>query len=85
MPQTTWLQTRLENLKAQYEQIETAIAALNDPTISAYTFDDGQTTQRVTRESLPDWITKQEHLLNLIMVLDNRLTGEGTTQARPVW
>lgn len=85
MSQTAWLQIRLDKLKLQYEKTEDALAMLNDVTISAYTFDDGQTTQRVTRESLPEWITKQENLLNQIMVLDNQLTGEGTQRAAGAW
>lgn len=83
--EATFVKERIEKKKLLLDAIENAILALQDPTISAYTLDDGQTTQRVTRESLPELMLRAEALEAQIFVLMSRNSGSGTMIAQPAW
>ncbi len=78
-------QTQLTNAKAQLTQLETAIAAILDPTVRSYSIDTGQTVQTLRRHDLPDLYESIASLENRICTLTVRLAGSGGALGVPAW
>ncbi len=79
------LVTEIANTGLLLDAITAAILALADPTVKTYTFDSGQTTERVERHTLPELIASQAALENRLCTLRARQTGSGATLGVPAW
>jgi len=80
----TFLEERIVSIKARIVALEDAELALANGGIQEYTFDTGQTTQRVTKVNIATLQRTINSLYNQYATLCARLYG-GTTLVKPVW
>ena len=64
---------------------DASLALSSNSGVLSYTIDTGQTKQTVTRNDLSMIEAKISSLENKCAVYETRLTGRGTTNARPGW
>lgn len=74
----TYLQARITAIEAMIAAYEAAITAIATQGIESYVLDTGQTQQRVTKLDLAALTAKYNALLNLLTVLQARLSGNQT-------
>jgi hypothetical protein len=72
-------------VRAIIKNLETALIALADPTITSYSLDTGQSVQRVTRRDISRLTADLESAYSLLATLQARSTGRGSIQVVPVW
>lgn len=73
------LQAQIDAVKAQILQLQTAIAAFGDPTVSRYRLDTGQTVQDVERRHIPAMYGQISSLQNQVQTLHALMSGSGIT------
>lgn len=71
--------------KAILAAIGAAFLAIADSTISSYSLDDGQTTQRASRENIPALLEQRRLLMNELCMMQARLTGGNVSHSTPAW
>ena len=81
-----FLQERIAQTKLQIVAYEDAILAFaNNGGIKTYKLDTGQSVTQVTREDLEQMNKTLESLYNRCAMLEARLNGGASIQARPCW
>ena len=80
-----WVQARIDALKLIIVAIEQALLALEDPLVTSYTIDTGQTIQTVRRQDTPALINKLGILGSQLAGLENLLTGRHVNHPVPAW
>lgn len=81
----TFLQERITATKAQIVAYESAMLAFGTSNIQSYTLDTGQSRQTVTRAELSQLQNTLDGLYNQLVVMEARLTGNGTSIGVPAW
>jgi uncharacterized coiled-coil protein SlyX len=79
------LQKAIDNVRARLARLYAAVLALEDPTITSYRIDTGQSVQQVTREDLPMIEDRIAALESRLASLCSRQTGSGVTRGVPSW
>ncbi len=72
-------------VRAIIKNLEAALIALADPTITSYSLDTGQSVQRVTRRDISRLTADLESAYSLLSTLQTRSSGRGTIEVVPVW
>jgi len=81
----TFLQERIDKIKALIVVYEDALTALITGGAQSYTIDTGQTRQTVTKFDAPALRTTLEGLYNQLATLQARSTGSGVVHVSPGW
>jgi hypothetical protein len=82
---STEMQARIDAAKALLAHIEAAVLAFDDPTVSRYVIDTGQTVQTVERRDLTKLLDRIPALENRIETLYARMTSSGGATGAPAW
>ena len=80
-----YIDDRIERVKARILAYEDAIDAFLLHGVSQYTLTTGQTTQQVTRASLPSLEKMLQLCINDLAILDARKNGGGASYVRGAW
>lgn len=81
-----FLRERIEVTKALIVAYEDALQTLGEKGgVQGYSLNTGQTTQYVTRASIPQLMEKLDGLYNRLAMLEARLCGGTVSYARPAW
>ncbi len=83
MVSCTFFQARIDAIKVQIVEIETAISALLAGTIVSYELDTGQTKTKVTKMSINSLERMIDSLMERLFRYEARLNGGGTMIAGP--
>ena len=81
----TFLQDRIDKIKAIILLYEDAITAVITNGMESYTLDTGQSRQTVTKLDIDKLEEALDKLLNRLDVLQQQLDGNGTSIVRPAW
>ena len=80
-----FIQERITATKALIILYEDAVTALVTGGVESYTLDTGQSRQTVTKLDINNLNKALDTLYNRCATLQARLTGSGSTTARPAW
>ena len=80
-----FIQERITATKALIVKYETAVDAIVTGGVESYTLDTGQSRQTVTKLDIDRLNKALDTLYNRCATLEARLTGSGSTTARPGW
>ncbi len=82
---TAWYNTRIAATQALIEAYEAAVLALAIDGVQSYTLNTGQSTQTVTKASIPGMNAAIDVLVNRLTIYEARKNGTGTVIGVPGW
>ena len=80
-----YFQERITKIKLRIEVLEDAMLDLSSGAIESYSFDTGQSVQRVTKSDVEKIQNVIDGLLNQLVIYEARCSGNGVVRVVPGW